>query len=356
MIGIDVTPLVLGPRRGVARALHQLLLAWHREPPAMAIHPIAPAPLPDDVPRLAGAIRPHVELDSHRALREAMPLLVADHDIRVLLSPWSAFPDVRIPVVAWVHEVPSVRHGPLEGRVRTWADRRWLKRNVDACAALLVPSRSTEADVLAAHADAKPKLHRIPCAFDPEPWRAAARVPPKTPYVLAVGTGDGRTGGRKKGLDVLFRAWSMLPLPGHELVVVGQPALPLPPGTRVVKTPSDLDLRRLYAGARALVYASRSEGFGYPPLEAMAAGTPVIASNTGSIPEVVGAAALLVEPGDAEGLAAALRRLGGDHELEGRLVHAGYARIREFDPQRIAKRVLDLLTACAAEAPCTDAS
>ena len=347
MIGIDVTPLVLGPRRGVARAVHQLLMAWHREPPPVPVHPIAPGPLPDDVPRLAGAIRPHVPLDSHRALRQAMPLLVADHGLEVLMSPWSAFPTLSIPVVAWVHEVPSARHGRLEGVVRTWAHRRWLARDVRRCAALMVPSRSTERDLLAVHPEGADRVHRIPNAFDPGPWRVAARVPPRMPYVLAVGAGDGRAGARKKGLDTLFEAWASLPLPGHELVLVGRPAVGVPRGVRVVEAPGDLDLRRLYAGATCLVYPSRSEGFGYPPLEAMAAGTPVLGTSAGSVPEVVEEAALLVEPGDAAALAGGLRRLGQDEGLRARLVHAGHRRAQAFDPSRIAARVLDLLRSVA---------
>lgn len=343
MIGIDITPLTLGPRRGVARALHQLLMAWHRHPPGVPVHPISPGPLPDDVPRLSGPIRPDVALSSHRALREAMPLLVAEHDIGVLLSPWSAFPAIDVPVVAWIHEVPSVRHGRLEGWLRTWAARRWLQRDVQECAALVVPSRSTEEDLLALHPEAAPRVHRIPNAFDAEAWTVAARVPPKTPYILAVGAGDGRRGARKKGLDVLFRAWRDLPLPGHELVVVGTPALRLPRGVRTVEAPGDLELRRLYAGARMLVYPSRCEGFGYPPLEAMATGTPVVASAAGSIPEVVEEAACLVPPGDAAALAAAIRRVGQDDGVRERLVHVGHRRAKAFDPQRIAGRLLELL-------------
>ena len=344
MIGIDITPLLLGHRRGVARAVHQLLIAWHHNPPGPAVHPIAPGPLPGDVPRLAGAVRPDVPLDSHRGLREAMPLLVAEHDIRVLLSPWSAFPNLTIPIVAWIHEVPSVRHGWLEGAARTFSDRRWLRRNVEECAAVLVPSRATQKDLLALHPHAASLVHCIPNVFDPAPWRPAARVAPARPYALMVGVGAGRTGARKKGLDVLFKAWKRLPTPGLELVLVGDPALALPPSARVVARPEDKELRRLVAGASMLVYPSRSEGFGYPPLEAMAAGTPVIASDAGSIPEIVEEAALSVPSGDDVALGRAMRRLHGDDDLRRRLVHAGHRRAKAFLPERIAPRLETLLT------------
>jgi glycosyltransferase involved in cell wall biosynthesis len=75
-----------------------------------------------------------------------------------------------------------------------------------------------------------------------------------------------------------------------------------------------------------LVFPSRGEGFGLPPLEAMACGTPVVAGRAGSIPEVVGDAALLVDPGDPAAIAAAMRRLDGDHGLRARLVANGLVR------------------------------
>ncbi len=75
---------------------------------------------------------------------------------------------------------------------------------------------------------------------------------------------------------------------------------------------SDSDLAALYAGAMVLVYPSLYEGFGLPPLEAMACGTPVIVSNRATLPEVVGDAGEMVEPTDAEGLTALLQRLADD--------------------------------------------
>jgi alpha-1,3-rhamnosyl/mannosyltransferase len=88
----------------------------------------------------------------------------------------------------------------------------------------------------------------------------------------------------------------------------------------------DAALPGLYRGASMLVFPSRGEGFGLPPLEAMACGTPVVAGRAGSIPEVVGDAALLVDPGDPDAIAAAMRRIDGDDGLRARLVADGLAR------------------------------
>jgi glycosyltransferase involved in cell wall biosynthesis len=93
---------------------------------------------------------------------------------------------------------------------------------------------------------------------------------------------------------------------------------------------SDARRAELYAGALALVLPSLDEGFGLPALEAMALGIPVVASNVGALPEVVGDAALLVDPGDVAGLAAALERVHAEPELAGRLRDAGLARSRQF--------------------------
>ena len=99
-----------------------------------------------------------------------------------------------------------------------------------------------------------------------------------------------------------------------------------PARERIVRTGwvEDRDLAALYGGASVLAYPSLYEGFGFPPLQAMRAGVPVVATRAGSVPEVVGDGALLVDPGDTEGLAAALavlprRRLGPPGPRGGRV-------------------------------------
>jgi len=97
----------------------------------------------------------------------------------------------------------------------------------------------------------------------------------------------------------------------------------------------------LLTGARAFVYPSLYEGFGWPPLEAMACGTPVVTTNVSSLPEVVGDAALCVSPDDVDALAAALRRLWQDAALRADLRARGLARAREFSWERTAQLTLD---------------
>lgn len=100
------------------------------------------------------------------------------------------------------------------------------------------------------------------------------------------------------------------------------------------------DLVALYNGAVLFVYPSLYEGFGLPPLESMACGTPVIASNVSSVPEVVGAAGLLIPPGDPQRLKEAILRLLSDEAAHNAMRQAGLARARRFSWERCAHMTL----------------
>jgi glycosyltransferase involved in cell wall biosynthesis len=96
----------------------------------------------------------------------------------------------------------------------------------------------------------------------------------------------------------------------------------------------------LYSGAQALVFPSLMEGFGLPVLEAMASGTPVIAANGSSLPEITGDAALLVDPYDVEALTEAIWRLAEDAGLRAALIARGQARSRQFSWERLARETV----------------
>lgn len=102
----------------------------------------------------------------------------------------------------------------------------------------------------------------------------------------------------------------------------------------------DLELLDLMKGAVGLISPSKYEGFGLPAAKALAIGTPVIAANRGSLPEVVGDAAILVDPDAAEEIVEAMRRILEDEELRSTLIERGLCQARRFDPRERAKDIL----------------
>jgi glycosyltransferase involved in cell wall biosynthesis len=102
----------------------------------------------------------------------------------------------------------------------------------------------------------------------------------------------------------------------------------------------EADLPALYSGALCFAYPSFYEGFGLPPLEAMSCGAPVLTGNLTSLPEVVGDAALTVDPFDTEALADALGRLIDDDALRSDLRERGMKRARDFDWRDTARMTL----------------
>jgi glycosyltransferase involved in cell wall biosynthesis len=172
-------------------------------------------------------------------------------------------------------------------------------------------------------------------------WTGLGRAPNVPPggYVLFVGTLEPR-----KNIGALLDAYAALlarRLDAPDLVLAGREtpeaagwlsriaAPPLSGRVRHLGYVADEDREGLYAGARALVLPSLDEGFGLPVLEAMSAGVAVVASNRGSLPEVAGSAAILIDPRDVAGLSSAIERLLDD-ETASAYGAAGLERARAF--------------------------
>jgi glycosyltransferase involved in cell wall biosynthesis len=115
------------------------------------------------------------------------------------------------------------------------------------------------------------------------------------------------------------------------------------PGVVELGYVDEADIMALYSGAEAFVFPSLYEGFGFPVIEAMRCGAPVITSNTSSLPELVGDAALTVDPRDLPELTAAIRRIVGDRTLRQQLSERGYSQTARFTWANTARQTLVVL-------------
>jgi len=182
------------------------------------------------------------------------------------------------------------------------------------------------------------KLQEVRRRYDLEDW----------PFLFTVGTVQPRKNYARlvEALARVRRQW-----PDLHLVIAGGRGwledpiyaavsrLKLEAGVHFIGFARDEDLSALYSAAVAVPYVSLYEGFGLPVLEAMACGTPVIASNISSIPEVAGEAALLVDPLNVEAIADAIERVMSSSSLAAQLVERGYAQVAEFTWERAADRL-----------------
>ncbi|HJZ50493.1 MAG TPA: glycosyltransferase family 1 protein, partial [Roseiflexaceae bacterium] len=175
------------------------------------------------------------------------------------------------------------------------------------------------------------------------------------PFVYYVGGLDAR-----KNVATLVRAWQRLRCaggPAATLAIAGRALgddprlfpdldtliaeLGVADSIRRIDVPRE-DNALLYNGATAFAYPSRYEGFGMPPLEAMACGTPAVVAEASSLPEVVSDAALLAPPDDVAAWAVGLWRLLGDRALRDMLRARGFARAARFSYARVARETVDV--------------
>ena len=229
-----------------------------------------------------------------------------------------------------------------------------FRRALRSAAAIVAVSRNTAADVVRLGEVNEQKVHVVPLAGSlpagsDDPGATLDRLGVPRPYVLFVGTLEPR-----KNLVRLIRAYRRIAgQVRHSLVLAGplgwrsQPILDelgRTEGGRIVTTGrvSEPDLDALHRGADAFAYPSTYEGFGLPVLDAMTRGVPVVTSDTSSLPELVGDAAIQVTPGSTEAIATGLERVLTDETERARLSTAGRERAREYSWERTARETLEV--------------
>jgi glycosyltransferase involved in cell wall biosynthesis len=267
------------------------------------------------------------------------------------------------PYLVTVHDL--IRHFDASGKARfihapSCRDRMALRFDAEGirqATAIVALSEATKHDLAADLGLPLNRIFVVHAGLDHGRFRPVKRRLVGAPYVLFVGTEHPR-----KNLATLFKAFAALKRDSRfrtvRLVKVGDAGgaeAPFRDATLaavrdagvdrdvvfVGRVPDD-DLPAYYSGASCLVLPSLAEGFGNPPLEAMACGCPVIVSTAGSLPEIAGDAALIVPPDDAVALHQAMEQLLVDAVTRRGLRARGFARAREFSWDRAARETLSV--------------
>ncbi|HXW50486.1 MAG TPA: glycosyltransferase family 1 protein [Candidatus Acidoferrales bacterium] len=285
--------------------------------------------------------------------------------------PWNGMTWISpIPSVATVHDVWPFAH-PAED-LRKRRNEQIPFRTTASRAARIITDSAFSRNEIVKHLDVRPEQVRVVHLGTDAPRADTASAPGQpmlldgaSRYVLFVGESEPR-----KDLATLQSAMRQLPdalRMTTGLVIAGKPGSGLAPRghldgarhkgraarvlrfervdgvpTLVTGEVSDALLGELYAGATALAFPSRYEGFGLPVLEAMAHGVPVVAADAASVPEVAADAALYFAPGDAGGLAGALARVLTDVGLAAQLRAAGLTRAATMTWDRCAEATLEI--------------
>jgi len=277
------------------------------------------------------------------------------------LVPAALTKDIVVLVVA---DLTGVLFPDLHVNKVRWMGRLILRRALRRARHVIAISRNTRSDILryAPGSVGGGKLSVVPLACESAFY---AQIAPRerkrirqlyglgSPFILFVGTIEPR-----KNVPALIMAFSNIAdkFPKYELVIAGRRGWkwegtvgfveqsPVKERIRFLHYVPPADLPALFREATLFVYPSLYEGFGIPPLEAMASGVPVIASNNSSLPEVLGDAGILVDSSDPSELSEAISRVLRDGELRKRLVRRGSRRAKLFSWEETARNFMTTLS------------
>ena len=311
---------------------------------------------PGDVECLvSGLVAPHLEdaarlLDARRVApltgplweQTTLPAHLAAHGRPLLVNFVNTAPLLYRRQVTVVYDLAYRRHSEMYSAAFLALYRVVIPRVVRHSRIVTI-SEFVKGELVAMGAPEE-RVAVVPSFVAPELLTLAAAEPPPMDdgdrYALIVGSLNAR-----KNLRAALEAIRAAAVPGLRVVVVGESATvfraleldgAVDDRVRFAGAVSDRELVRLYAGAHFLLFPSLYEGFGMPPIEAMACGCPVIASRAASMPEVCGDAAYYCDPTSVADMARAIVRVAGDAELRDRLRGRGRARAARFTLERSA--------------------
>ncbi|MBO0863323.1 MAG: glycosyltransferase family 4 protein, partial [Chloracidobacterium sp.] len=283
--------------------------------------------------------------------------------VDVLHVQYTAPPFCRTPLVVTIHDLAFERMPETFTRRGSFQLKLTVRRTAKRAARIATVSEYSRQDLLNIYKLSPEKVavtyNGVGTSFSPQPSvpeeaeEIRRRFGVSRDFLLAVGSLQPR-----KNMVRLIRAYAKLRNEREDfspqLVIVGRKLWLTSEIFDEVKRQrwaddviltgyvDDRDLPALYRAARAFVYPSLFEGFGLPPLEAMACGTPVVTSDVSSLPEVAGEAALLIDPNDEQALANALLEIVNDEGLRAELRQKGIAQAKKFTWRDAAEKTLGL--------------
>jgi glycosyltransferase involved in cell wall biosynthesis len=376
-IGIDGLPLS-EPKTGVGHYTFELASALALGSPSDEFELVSPLPflpVPESEserhwPTNLRATHAQVGLLNRRWFLFGLPRYIKGHQLALFHGTNYEVPLFKsCPTVLTIHDLSLLLHPETHERARVRRARRRLPLMTRAATLIVTPTESVRNEVCTHLSVERERVVAVPEAPRHVFQRKGAeqtkdarkRLGIEDDFLLFVGTIEPR-----KNLKALVRAFREVlreTTARLQLVIAGKTGWLTDAlfaevrdaglSERVVFTgylPDD-DLCALYSSCRAFVYPSLYEGFGLPPLEAMACGAPVIASRIESISEVVGSAALLVAPTDTPALAQSIIGLLRDAELQRVMAEKGMRRAAAFSWQRTAQLMREVYD----EALATDA-
>lgn len=245
-------------------------------------------------------------------------------------SDW-AQPPTKAYKVTTIHDLvplrfPEISHPKV---VRAHKARlHWVKKEVDK---IIAVSQFTKHEIVELLGIEPERITVIPEAPD-EIFKPAKKADGN--YLLVAGADP------RKNIPAIIQAYKKFSK-DFDLVIFGRPweKIPEVPGVKLLGHVPREDLPALYSGAEALVYTSLYEGFGLPVLESMACGTPVVTSNTSSMPEVAGDAAVLVDPTNPAEIASGIEKVLSDRK---KWIEKGKEQVKKFSWRKTAQMTLEV--------------
>lgn len=283
-------------------------------------------------------------------INSVLPLICGLKKVDVLYCPIMEFPFIPIvPVVVHIHDLHFI-HFPSDFGLATPRMKISLRLIKRVAKRVVVSSEFIKRELIDMTNIAENMMDVVPLAYNSNLFKPASlefrndflnKYQIDGKYILFVGSLFPYKN-LKTLTDAFLRIKNLIP---HFLVIVGRrefAAEPLVQDERILYmdyVPAD-DLPLFYSYADIFIYPSLMEGFGIPPLEAMACGTPVISSNGGSLPEVVGDAAIFFDPLDAEKIAELILSVLNNKQLKNELIRKGFHRVKNFSWEKTSEGIL----------------